>query len=92
MINKNTVIAKIMDMLEMNKNKEIAAYITGVIYDDNEVGFLVGGEDMKIICMHLALIQILADKQNISISDFLKKVDLALSEELDVDISPEKQV
>ena len=42
--------------------------------------------------MHLALIQILADKQNISISDFLKKVDLALSEELDVDISPEKQV
>ena len=43
MINKNTVIAKTMDMLEMNKNKEIAAYITGVIYDDNEVGFLVGG-------------------------------------------------
>lgn len=39
MINKNTVIAQMMNMLNINDDKEIIGYITSVIYDDKEVRF-----------------------------------------------------
>lgn len=80
MINKNTVIAQMMNMLNINDDKEIIGYITSVIYDDKEVRFLVDGEDTDIICLYLALTGILADKQNLNIHDFLEKVDVALSQ------------
>lgn len=78
MINKNTVIAQMMNMLN--------------IYDDKEVRFLVDGEDTDIICLYLALTGILADKQNLNIHDFLEKVDVALSQNVNIDIFKKKQV
>lgn len=78
MINKNTVIAQMMNMLNIN--------------DDKEVRFLVDGEDTDIICLYLALTGILADKQNLNIHDFLEKVDVALSQNVNIDIFKKKQV
>lgn len=72
--------------------KEIIGYITSVIYDDKEVRFLVDGEDTDIICLYLALTGILADKQNLNIHDFLEKVDVALSQNVNIDIFKKKQV
>ena len=93
MINKNTVIAKTIDMLEMNKDKEIAAYLTSVIYADNEGGFILDGDDIKLVYMYLTLTGVLANKQNISIHEFLQKVEMALSKRfVDVDILMKKQV
>lgn len=92
MINKNTVIAQMMNMLNINDDKEIIGYITSVIYDDKEVCFLVDGEDTDIICLYLALTGILADKQNLNIHDFLEKVDVALSQNVNIDIFKKKQV
>lgn len=90
MINKNTVIAQMMNMLNINDDKEIIGYITSVIYDDKD--HLVDGEDTDIICLYLALTGILADKQNLNIHDFLEKVDVALSQNVNIDIFKKKQV
>jgi len=93
MINKNTIVAKTIDMLDMKKDKEIAAYLTSVIYTDNEGGFIFDGDDMKLIYMYLTLTGVLADKQNISVQEFLQKVERALSKKfVDVDISLKKQI
>lgn len=93
MINKNTVVAKTIDMLEMNKDKEIAAYLTSVIYADNEGGFIFDGDDIKLVYMYLTLTGVLANKQNISVHEFLQKVEMALSKRLvDVDISLKKEI
>lgn len=92
MINKNTVIANMINMLNVKDDKEIIGYITSVVYDDKEVGFLVDGEDSNIICLYLALTKILADKQNLDIHKFLQKIDLALSNNLSVDISFKQQI
>lgn len=93
MINKNTVVAKTIDMLEMNKDKEIAAYLTSVIYADNEGGFIFDGDDIKLVYMYLTLTGVLANKQNISIHEFLQKVEMALSKRfVDVDISLKKEI
>lgn len=79
-------------MLNVKDDKEIIGYITSVVYDDKEVGFLVDGEDSNIICLYLALTKILADKQNLDIHKFLQKIDLALSNNLSVDISFKQQI
>ena len=93
MINKNTVVAKTIDMLEMNKDKEIAAYLTSVIYADNEGGFIFNGDDIKLVYMYLTLTGVLANKQNISVHEFLQKVEMALSKRfVDVDISLKKEI
>lgn len=92
MINKNTVIANMINMLNVKDDKEIIGYITSVVYDDKEVGFLVDGEDSDIICLYLALTKILADKQNLDIHKFLQKIDIALSNNVSVDISLKKQI
>ena len=93
MINKNTVVAKTIDMLEMNKDKEIAAYLTSVIYADNEGGFIFDGDDIKLVYMYLTLTGVLANKQNISVHEFLHKVEMALSKRfVDVDISLKKEI
>lgn len=93
MINKNTVVAKTIDMLEMNKDKEIAAYLTSVIYADNEGGFIFDGDDIKLVYMYLTLTRVLANKQNISVHEFLQKVEMALSKRfVDVDISLKKEI
>lgn len=93
MINKNTVVAKTIDMLEMNKDKEIAAYLTSVIYADNEGGFIFDGDDIKLVYMYLTLTGVLANKQNISVHEFLQRVEMALSKRfVDVDISLKKEI
>lgn len=93
MINKNTVVAKTIDMLEMNKDKEIAAYLTSVIYADNEGGFIFDGDDIKLVYMYLTLTGVLANKRNISVHEFLQKVEMALSKRfVDVDISLKKEI
>ena len=93
MINKNTVVAKTIDMLEMNKDKEIVAYLTSVIYADNEGGFIFDGDDIKLVYMYLTLTEVLANKQNISVHEFLQKVEMALSKRfVDVDISLKKEI
>lgn len=93
MISKNTVVAKTIDMLDINKDKEIAAYLTSVIYTDNEGGFIFDGDDIKLVYMYLTLTGVLANKQNISIHEFLQKVEMALSKRfVDVDISLKKEI
>ena len=79
MINKNTVIAKTIDVLN-EENKEIDGYITGVVYSDNKISILVDGNNIKIICMYLALTQILADKYNMNVKDFFLKANTVMSE------------
>ena len=67
MLNKNTVISQIINILENKKNKELKSYITMFLFKDNDtnksqsdIGVLFDGNEKDILTMYFTLTKILA--------------------------------
>ena len=63
MLNKNTVISQIINILENKKNKELKSYITMFLFDGNE---------KDILTMYFTLTKILATHLDMDVDVFCK--------------------
>ena len=79
MLNKNTVISQIINILENKKNKELKSYITMFLFKDNDtnksqsdIGVLFDGNEKDILTMYFTLTKILATHLDMDVDVFCK--------------------